>query len=89
MNKYFSALAAVIGLLSMASVSQAAQQYEIEAAGNDEKFVIDGELYEAKTYCIGWDEGDQVIFVDGTPGICVSATLFNMSRRQSCEVWCE
>jgi len=68
---------------------QAATVYEIEAASNDEKFVIDGEVYEAKTYCIGWDEGDQVIFLDGTPGVCVSATLYNTRRRQKCEVWCE
>jgi uncharacterized metal-binding protein len=89
MKKYLANLALVVGFVGFASVTEAAPQYEIEAAGNDEKFVIDGELYEAKTYCMGWDEGDSVIFVDGTPGACADATLFNMSRRETCEVWCE
>ncbi len=63
--------------------------YEIEAAGNDEKFVIDGDLYVAQSYCLGWDEGDRVIFIDGTPGVCVTATLYNMDREEKCDVWCE
>jgi hypothetical protein len=66
----------------------AATEYEIQAAVNDEKFVIDGERYEAKTYCLEWEQGDQVLFVEGTPGACVSAVLFNKRRRQRCEVWC-
>jgi hypothetical protein len=39
-------------LLTPITVS-AATSYEIEAAGNDEKFVINGEVFEAKTYCLG------------------------------------
>jgi hypothetical protein len=31
-----------------------ADRYEIEAAVNDEKFIINGESFEAKTYCLGW-----------------------------------
>jgi hypothetical protein len=71
------------------STSYAAPTYEIESAGNDEKFVIDSELYSAKTYCLGWDVGDDIVFVDGTPGVCTSATLYNKSKRQTCDVWCE
>jgi len=63
--------------------------HEIEAAVNDEKFIIDGELYEAKTYCVGWDEGEEVIFVEGTAGLCTSAELYNVTRRETCSVWCE
>lgn len=70
--------------------SLAADTYQIEAASNDEHFIINGEKFSAKTYCIGWDEGDIVIFVSGSPyGACTSATLYNLSRRQKCEVWCE
>lgn len=67
----------------------AATEYYIQASVNDEKFIIDNEVYEAKTYCFNMDKGDPVIFVDGTPGICVSATLFNARSNQKCEVWCE
>ena len=68
----------------------AAQQYLIEAAMNDEWFIINGEKYQSKLYCLGWDEGEHVVFLDGSPfGACVSATLFNINRRDTCEVWCE
>ncbi|MDR1459456.1 MAG: hypothetical protein LBI60_04515 [Bacteroidales bacterium] len=63
--------------------------YFIEASVNDEKFIIDGELYEAKSYCFGMEEGDRVMFVDGTPGFCTSAVIFNTRTRQTCDVWCE
>jgi hypothetical protein len=64
--------------------------YYIEAAANDEVFIINGEKYEAKLYCMGWSEGDAVVFLDGSAlGVCVSATLFNPSRGQVCGVWCE
>ena len=78
-------------LLLLAPIAtSAATSYEIEAAGNDEKFVINGEVYEAKTYCLGWDEGDRVIFLEGSPfGACASAKLFNINKKETCEVWCE
>ena len=64
--------------------------YEIEMAHNDELFVINGEKFEAQTYCLGWEEGDQVLFLDGSPyGACASATLLNLRTRERCSVWCE
>lgn len=64
--------------------------YEIEVANNDELFVINGEKFEAQTYCLGWEEGDQVMFLDGSPyGACASATLLNLRTREKCNVWCE
>ena len=64
--------------------------YEIEVAHNDELFVINGEKFEAQTYCLGWEEGDQVLFLDGSPyGACASATLLNLRTREKCNVWCE
>ncbi|RCW82020.1 hypothetical protein [Phyllobacterium bourgognense] len=75
---------------TFASPTFAATTYAIEAAANDETFVINGEVFEAKLYCLGWDRGDQVIFLSGSPlGICVSAELFNITRNDTCRVWCE
>jgi len=80
----------IILLLMISNTALAATSYVIEAAGNDEKFVINGEVFEAKTYCLGWDEGDRVIFLEGSPnGACSSAKLYNLSREETCEVWCE
>lgn len=66
------------------------ESYEIEVARNDEFFVINGEKFEAQTYCLGWEEGDDVLFLDGSPyGACASATLLNLRTREKCDVWCE
>jgi hypothetical protein len=87
--KWVSLFAFLFSIVATNSVLAAAQ-YEIEAAHNDELFIINGERFEAKTYCLGWDEGDQVIFIDGSAnGICTSAVLFNTNRKEKCEVWCE
>ena len=64
--------------------------YEIEVSHNDELFVINGEKFEAKSYCFNMDEGDRVIFIEGSAlGVCASATLLNLRTKQKCEVWCE
>jgi hypothetical protein len=64
--------------------------YPIEVAHNDELFIINGEKYEAKTYCLGWDEGEEVMFLEGSAfGACASAKLLNLNRKKVCEVWCE
>jgi len=68
----------------------AATSYEIEAAVNDETFIINGEVFKAKTYCMGWDKGECVIFLEGSAsGACATATLYNINRKEQCEVWCE
>jgi|BarGraIncu00222A_1022003.scaffolds.fasta_scaffold91489_2 hypothetical protein len=68
----------------------AATSYEIEAAVNDETFIINGEVFKAKTYCMGWDKGERVIFLEGSAsGACATATLYNINRKEQCEVWCE
>ena len=70
--------------------SNSRNSYAIEVSHNDELFIINGEKFEAKTYCLGWYEGDEVIFVDGSPyGACSSAKLLNLSNKELCEVWCE
>jgi hypothetical protein len=75
---------------SSASKSQAQDAYLIEYAHNDELFVINGEKFEAQTYCLGWEQGESVIFIEGSAfGACASAELFNLNRKESCSVWCE
>lgn len=66
------------------------QGYEIEVAHNAELFIINGEKFEAKTYCLGWEEGDEVLFLEGSAlGVCVSAELLNLRTNEKCDVWCE
>lgn len=81
------------GIATFAVVSTARatmMSYPIQLAHNDELFIINGEKFEAKLYCLGWYQGEQVIFLEGSPlGVCVSATLFNINKRETCEVWCE
>jgi hypothetical protein len=76
-------------LLSM-SVFANYTEYVIEHSHNDEIFIINGEVYEAKTYCFNMNEGDKVIFLEGSAfGACVTAKLLNLRTKNSCSVWCE
>lgn len=69
---------------------RSADGYLIEVVYDDELLITNGEKYEAKTYCLGWEEGEEVLFIEGSPyGVCVSAKLYNLNRRESCNVWCE
>ena len=69
---------------------RAPSDYPIDAAVDDEIFIINGEKFEAQTYCLGWSEGESVIFLDGSEyGACASASIFNVERAESCDVWCE
>ncbi|MBK9585642.1 MAG: sel1 repeat family protein [Alphaproteobacteria bacterium] len=66
------------------------KKYEIQAAGNDELFIINDEKFRAKTYCLGWEVGNFVIFIEGSPlGACTSAKLYNLKKEKTCHVWCE
>ena len=78
------------GLNSGVTPSRPRRGYPIEVAHNDELFVINGEKYKAKTYCLGWEEGEAISFLEGSAfGACVSAKLLNLDREDVCEVWCE
>lgn len=80
----------IIQVEAGSSGTSSGEYYEIEVAHNDELFIINGERFEAKTYCLGWDEGDRVKFLDGSSnGICTSAELLNLERDETCDVWCE
>jgi hypothetical protein len=68
----------------------ARSNYMIEASANDETFVINGEVFKAKTYCFNFAKGDHVTFVEGSPlGACASAKLLNLRTGKVCDVWCE
>lgn len=80
----------LFGIILVMNSLYSATEYEIEVAHDDEFFIINGEKFAAQTYCMGWDEGDYVIFIDGSSlGVCVSATLYNTTRGEKCDVWCE
>ena len=73
-----------------AQVPSSKPKYTIEVAHNDETFIINGEKFEAQTYCFGWFEGDSVIFLEGSPyGACAAAELLNTRNGKTCKVWCE
>jgi hypothetical protein len=68
-----------------------ARGYIVDAAADDETFIINGNTYKAKTYCFDVDKGDEVLFTDSSAalGVCVSAEFINLRTREGCEVWCE
>lgn len=77
-------------LLTIPNICFANSNYLIEKSNNDEFFLINGEKYRAKTYCFGMQEGDRVVFVQGSAyGACSSAELLNLSSNKICKVWCE
>lgn len=64
--------------------------YIIAASANDETFVINGGVFKAQTYCFGFEKGDLVRFLSGSPsGACASATILNLRTGKTCKVWCE
>ena len=68
----------------------AAASYVVEVAHNDELFVINGEKFEAQTYCFNVDEGDPVVFLEGSAlGACASARFLDLRTEDECAVWCE
>ncbi len=68
----------------------AAETYTVDAAANDETFIINNEKFSAKTYCFNINEGDEVIFIEGSPfGACVSAEFLNLKTKEKCAVWCD
>jgi len=62
----------------------------IEVSANDETFIINGKVFKAKTYCFGFEKGNRVKFLSGSPsGACATATILNLGTGKTCEVWCE
>jgi hypothetical protein len=72
------------------AVETGPQAYLIQASANDETFVVNSEVFKAKTYCFNFNQGDRVIFISGSPsGACTSARLLNVRTDRTCDTWCE
>lgn len=83
-------LIALVIAAAMSTSAIAASTYEIEAINNmEDKLVINSEVFEAQTYCYGFDEGDNVIFIEGNAdAVCASAEIFNTKNKNTCRLWC-
>lgn len=78
-----------VSLIQSGSSAKAGKGYEVTAATGDDTFVIDGEIFKAKTYCFSVDKGDKVLFIEGSPqGACVSAKFLDLRTGKVCGVWC-
>jgi hypothetical protein len=67
-----------------------ARGYVVEASVNDDTFIINGEVFKAKTYCFNVQKGDRVIFTEGSAlGACATAEFVVLRTSQKCSVWCE
>ncbi len=91
MASFLSCICACLALRALPAVAARSEDpYRIEAVHRDEVVIINGEVFRAQSYCHGWEEGDEVIFVKGKPnGLCASAELYNLDRRSRCAFWCE
>lgn len=77
-------------LLISSSIAFSLTQYSIDHSVNDEIFLINGEKFKAKTYCFNMEEGDYVVFLEGSEyGACTSAIIYNLRTKKQCDVWCE
>ena len=71
-------------------VSTTPTEYTVDVSHNDELFIINGEKFEARTYCFNVNKGDRVMFIEGNAlGACASAEFLDLDTDVRCEVWCE
>jgi hypothetical protein len=77
-------------LLLFSSATDARTAYEIQAVDNDGRFIINDKKFKAKTFCQGWGKGEKVVFIEGSEnGVCQTAKLYNLFRKETCVVYCE
>jgi hypothetical protein len=57
----------------------------------DEKILtINKQRYEIIRSCTGFNEGDMVTFIKGSPhGLCETATFVHNRSSERCQVWCD
>lgn len=64
--------------------------YPVQKIIENEVFIINGYRYEAMTVCEGIDEGDWVVFLQGSPyGACSSAVIQSLHNGAKCSLWCD
>jgi len=66
------------------------ERHVIEVVDGWGRFIINGTRFTpADPRCATWTAGDRIAFLSGElHGYCVTATIHNISRRQTCEVAC-
>ena len=92
MKSHIIFMVALVSFLTlvMAYETSAVDSYVVEVAHNDEMFIINGEKFEAMSYCFNMQEGDSVVFLNGSPlGACATAELLNLRTKDVCSVFCE
>ncbi|KPJ67501.1 MAG: hypothetical protein AMJ43_04410 [Coxiella sp. DG_40] len=64
--------------------------YIIDAVTNDDKVVIDGNVYEAETILpISVNAGDEVIFVNGYKDACATIEIVDLTANESFMAFCD
>jgi hypothetical protein len=63
---------------------------EVVVRAYSTRFIINGIPFTGKTACsLGWVAGQQVRLRAGDwHGACAKAVFYNVSRHQSCAMWC-
>ena len=89
-----SALAAAAAFAALAAAAAPAQKnhvIEAAAAGDSSAgFVINGNVYRLAGKCEGWEDGDRVVFADGsTAATCGAVQVTNIDRDSTCALQCE
>jgi hypothetical protein len=85
-----AAISCVLIVLLSITVGHATPAYPVQKVLNNEVFEINGYRYEAMTVCEGIDEGDWVVFLQGSPyGACSSAVIQNLHTGAKCSLWCD
>jgi len=80
----------VLTVAACVQTGHATPAYPVQKALNNEVFEINGNRYEAMTACEGIDEGDWVVFLQGSPyGACSSAVIQNLHTGAKCSLWCD
>jgi hypothetical protein len=53
-------------------------------------FIINGTNFAARSpACLSWVAGERITLLAGDwHGYCVSATFYNVTRHQACQMWC-
>ena len=94
----FSLILTLLLLSGCSSVSSTGSQpakkkfdtYIVDKNTMDYKFIINGNLYEAKTHCLGMRQGDRVIFLEGSPdGECQTAKIKDLETGVVCFFYCD
>ena len=80
----------IIAFLIISFAIYAADVYTIDAVTNDDKVVIDGNIYEAEGMLpINISEGDNVIFADGNKDACSTITIVDTTTNDSFTAFCD